>query len=287
MVDLTFLYDFISLILPFELFEPKFMVRGLIGLILLAPMAAVMGVQVVNFKMAFFADAISHSSFAGVAVGIILGISPFWSMPLVALIIGISIVAVGRKSLLSGDSIVGVFLSGIVAFGLAIVSRNPGVKRDMLRFLYGDILTIRDMDLLLLFILFIVLMVFQFFSYNKLLYLGLNKTLAETHRVKVALFQYLYAGFLSLVVIFSVWWVGVMLVTGLLIIPAAAARNFAKSAGSMFLYSIVISIFSAIGGLVISAQSWAATATGATVVLVALLFFMISVLYSKILKKRA
>ncbi len=284
MFDFSAFYQFVGQLLPFSLFQAEFMVRALIGLSLLAPMAAMMGVQVVNSRMAFFADAISHTSFAGVAVGLLLGISPYWSMPLVALLIGAVIVWSGRKSRLSEDSLTGVVFSGVVAFGLAIVSRYAGLQRDAVRFLYGDILTISDSEILFLLVLFLILILFQFLSYNKLLYIGLNSVLAKSHRVRVAFFQYAYALFLVLVIVLSVWWVGVLLVTGLLIIPAATARNFSKSAGAMFWYAVSIGFISAVVGLVLSAQPWARTATGATIVLVSLLFFIFSYFWRSIKK---
>ncbi len=270
------IYQIIPKLLPFECLDAAFMQRALIGLVMLAPMGAMMGVQVVNFRMAFYADAISHTAFAGVALGLLLGFSPYWVMPVFALFIGMGIVFVQRRSLLSSDTVIGVVFSAVVAFGLAIVSRNPNISRDMLRFLYGDILTITQRDITCLAGLFIILVLFQFFGYNRLIYSGLNPVLAQTHRVKVAAYQYTFAAFLSLIVIFSVWWVGILLVTGMLIIPAASARNFAKSAGSMFWWALVISISSAITGFIISAQEWAQTATGATIVLVTFCWFLVS-----------
>lgn len=270
------IYEIIPKILPFDCLEAGFMQRALIGLVLLAPMAAMMGVQVVNFRMAFYADAISHTAFAGVALGLLLGFSPYWAMPIFGLIVGLGIVFVQRRSYLSSDTVIGVVFSAVVAFGLAIVSRNPNIRRDMLRFLYGDILTISQADIICLAILFAILLVFQFVGYNRLIYSGLNPLLAETHRVKVALYQYLYAAFLSIIIIFSVWWVGILLVTGMLIIPAASARNFAKSAGSMFWWALIISISSAVTGFLISAQEWARTATGATIILVTFCWFLLS-----------
>lgn len=140
----------------------------------------------------------------------------------------------------------------------------------------GDILTISQADIICLAILFVVLLVFQFVGYNRLIYCGLNPILAETHRVKVAVYQYFYAALLSIIIIFSVWWVGVLLVPGMLIIPAASARNFGKSAGSMFWWALGISILSAVTGFIISAQDWARTATGATIIIVAFFWFLIS-----------
>ena len=173
---------------------------------------------------------------------------------------------------------IGVFFSAMVAFGLAIVSRDRSLARDLQRFLYGDILTISDGQILCLMVLFLALMAFQAASYNHLLYIGLNPTLAQAHRVRVAIHQYIFAGLLSLIVMFSVQAVGVLLVTAMLIVPAAAARNVARSAGSMFWWAMLVSLTSAASGLIVSAQDWARTATGATVILVACGWFLLSMI---------
>lgn len=276
MPELNGLYDLISRILPFESMQMRFMQQALVGLLLLAPMVALMGVQVVNFRMAFFADAISHSAFTGVALGLILAISPHWTMPAFGLLVGLTIIASQRRSALSTDTVIGVFFSGVVAFGLAVVSRDKGIARDIQRFLYGDILTIGNNDIWAMITLLTILIFFQVYGYNRLLYIGLNPVVAKVHGVRVAVYQYVYAGLLSLVVIFSVWAVGVLLVTAMLIVPAAAARNFARSSGSMVWWALLVSVSSAIIGLLISAQDWARTATGATVILVAFIWFLVS-----------
>ncbi len=260
-------------LLPFECLQAPFMRQALLGLVLLAPMAATMGVQVVNFRMAFFADAISHSAFAGVAMGLIFAVNPQWSMLVFGLLVGVGIMAVQRRSSLSSDTVIGVFFSAVVAFGLAVVSRDRNAARDLQRFLYGDILTLDHDSLICLQILFAVIMLFQIWGYNRMLYIGLNPLLAEAHKVRVAAYQFVFAGLLSLVVIFAVWAVGVLLVTALLIVPAATARNLARSAGSMFWWALVVSLTSAVSGLLISAQDWARTATGATIILVACVWF--------------
>lgn len=275
-MSLDALYDFIPQILPFECMKARFMQHALVGLLLLAPMAAAMGVQVVNFRMAFFSDAISHSTFAGVALGLLMSIDPHWTMPAFAVLVGVSIMVLQRRSALSADTIIGVCFSAVIAFGLAVVSRDRSMARDMQRFLYGDILTIGDAEILWLAVLFVVLMLFQFWGYNRMLYIGLNPALAQAHQVRVAFYQYAFAALLSLVVIFAVWAVGVLLVTAMLIVPAAAARNFSRSAGGMFWWAVLIGITSVVTGLLISAQDWARTATGATIILVAFGWFLLS-----------
>lgn len=276
MPELSLLYDLVAKLLPFDCIQMRFMQQALVGLLLLAPMTALMGVQVVNFRMAFFADAISHSAFTGVALGLILAVSPHWTMPAFGLLVGLAIMAAQRRSALSSDTIIGVFFSGVIAFGLAMVSREKNVARDIQRFLYGDILTIGDGDIWAMILLFAALMLFQAYGYNRMLYIGLSPILAKVHRIRVAVYQYVYAGLLSLVVIFSVWAVGVLLVTAMLIVPAATARNFTRSAGGMVWWALLVSITSAVVGLLISAQQWARTATGATVILVAFVWFLIS-----------
>lgn len=250
------------------------MQNALLCLLLLAPMSALVGVHVVNFRMAFFSDAISHSAFAGVAIGLLLGMDPRMTMVGFAVLVGVGIVAIGRRTNLSSDAVIGVFFSTAVAFGLAIVSRSQGVARNLQMFLYGDILTISTRDLVLMAVLLAVLAVFQVVGFNRLLYVGLSPTLAGAHRVPVKAYQYTMAALLSLVAIFSVWALGVLLVTALLIVPAAAARNLARSAGGMFWWALIISLSSAVIGLAASVPL--RTATGATIILIAAIWFALS-----------
>ena len=276
MPGLDFLYEFIGIILPFDCMKMHFMQRALMGLLILAPTAAIMGVQVVNFRMAFFTDTISHSAFTGIALGLIMGINPYLTAPIFAVFVGVSIISFLQKSHLAEDSIIGVFFSGVVAFGLTVVSREKNISRNLQTFLYGDILTISDSEIFALMILSSLIILFLFFSYNKLLYLGLSNTLATAHRVKVKFYQYSYSILLSLIIIFSVWAVGVLLVTAMLIVPAAAGRNLARSAGGMLWWAMIIALLSSLAGFLISVQDWARTATGATVVIIAFLFFVMS-----------
>ncbi|MBE6441760.1 MAG: metal ABC transporter permease [Desulfovibrio sp.] len=275
MPDFSPVYALIALI-PLDCLQLRFMQQALLGLLLLAPMASMLGVEVINFRMAFFSDAIGHSAFAGVALGLLLAVPPRLSMPLFGLLVGLGIVAVRRRSALSADTVIGIAFSAVVAFGLAVVSRASGAARDMQRFLYGDILTITEGETAFLAVLFAVLLLFQAVGYNRLLLIALNPVMARAHGVRVALWQYAFAGLLALVVMFSVWAVGVLLVTALLIVPAATARNLARSAGGMFWWALLAGTSSAFAGLVLSAQEWLATSSGATIILVACCWFAAS-----------
>ena len=126
MPDLAWAYDILGR-LPLDCLQLRFMQQALFALLLLAPMASVLGVEVISFRMAFFSDAIGHSAFAGVALGLILAVDPHISMPLFGLLVGLGIMAVRRRSSLSSDTVIGIVFSAVVAFGLAVVSRAPGV----------------------------------------------------------------------------------------------------------------------------------------------------------------
>jgi len=279
------LCSFVGVLMPFECMQMHFMQQAMLAILLCAPMAAVMGVQIVNFRMAFFSDAIGHSAFAGVAIGLIFSVSPNLTMPLLALATGLGIMTLSLKSKLSSDTIIGVFFSAVVAFGLAIVSRNRNVARDMQMFLYGDILTIDDAGVIILGGIFAIFIVFQLLCYNRLTSIGIDSKLARAHKINITLYQYAFAALLSLIVIFSVRAVGVILVTALLVVPAATAKNLCKSSSSMFWISMITGLSSGVTGLVISAQEWAQTAAGATIVLCACILFCISAVVGLISKK--
>ena len=280
MPDLSFLYSLLGHI-PLDCLQLSFMQQALLAIILLAPMTAALGVSVISFRMAFFSDAIGHSAFAGVALGLLLSINPLFTMPAFGVLVGLCIMAVRRGSTLSADTSIGIVFSAVVAFGLAVVSRTPGMARSMQQFLYGDILTVSSTELGFLLLLFVVLLFFEWIGYNRLLFIALNPVMARAHGVRVAVWQYAFAALLALVVMFAVRAVGVLLVTALLIVPAATARNLARTAGGMFWWAQAVALCCGVAGLLLSAQEWLATASGATIILLSCFCFLCSTLVAR------
>lgn len=285
-IELNVIYELISELLPFEILQMRFLQRAFLGLLLLAPQTALMGTYVVNFHFAFFSDAISHCIFTGIALGIILSINVKLTVYVFSILLAVLILFVRRRSGLSSDVSIGVFFSGTVAFGLAFVSRQKELSRDIQRFLYGDLFSLEDRDLIFMIFLLGAVIIFQSVCYNKLVYTGFSPLLAKVHGIKVAFYEYLYVILLSVLVVFSVWAVGVLLVTAMLILPGATAKNLARSGKGMVWYSIVLSFVSAIAGFFISIQDWAGTAVGPTIVLVAFLLFFMSMIFTWFTEKR-
>lgn len=258
-------------------FEPMFLRRAALALLLLTPVSAAAGVLVVNQRLAFFADAVGHSVFFGLALALTLNMSERPVVLGTGVCIGLLVIYLSRHSRLAADTVIGLVFSGAIALGLAIVSRNPGASRGLSRFFLGDILTLGDFEVTVLAALAFLAIIFLLFFYNHLTLESLSPVLARSRSpLKSRYAPYVFGVFLALVVTVSVWSVGVLLVTALLVAPAAVGRNWASSAAAMFWIAVLVSLISGQAGLYLSTLPQINTATGATVVLVAVSIFIIS-----------
>lgn len=258
-------------------YEPQFLRRAALALLLLTPVSAAAGVLVVNRRLAFFADAVGHSVFAGLALALLMN----WSEKPVVLassvFIGLAVVYLSRHSRLASDTVIGLVFSGAIALGLAIVSRYPTATRGLSRFFLGDILTIGDDEIAALALLALLALIFMSFFFNYLSLESLSPVLARSRSPRQSRWApYIFGVFLALVVTVSVWSVGVLLVTALLVAPAAAGRNWSASAAMMFWIAIGVALVSGQAGLYLSTLPQVNTATGASVVLVAVSLYIIS-----------
>jgi len=261
------IFDLMDRMLPFAFAEAGFMKRALLALLLTAPAAAAMGVPLVQHRMAFFSDAIGHSAFTGVALGVLLGVSPSWTMAAFGVLVAVAIVLVKGRTDLSTDTVVGVFFSTVVALGIAVISREKGLTRNLQAFLYGDPLAVTDAELAGMALLLLLVVAYLSLLYNRILLLGIDEGFARTKGVPVRAVEISFAVAVALVVTAAIRTVGILLVTALLVIPAASARNVARGAASALWVSVGIALVSGVAGIV--ASWYLDTATGATVVLAA------------------
>ena len=248
--------------------------RALLGLILIAPACATMGVQVVSMRMAFYSDAISHSAFTGVALGLILGLDPRLTMIIFGVLVGCGVLIFARKSELSSDTVIGVFFAAVVALGVVVVSARRGLGRYFEGVLFGDILTIQSTELWAILALAAAVLIFQWVAFNRMLLLAMNPPLAHARGIRPVPWEMAFGILLALLVMVALRAVGLLLVTALLVVPGAAARNLAKSAAGLFWWASVQALIASILGLYLSFV-WG-SATGATVILVCVAFFAAS-----------
>ncbi len=261
-------------VLPFDSLQVGFIQRAFLCLAFLSPLCGALGSLVVQFRMAFFSDSVAHSAFTGVAIGLLLGINPWYSVIVFGVLAGIAAIAVRRRSGLAMDTTLGVVFSTTVALGLAIISSQKGLAKTLPGFLYGDILAIGPGDVLQTFFLLLGGGVFLVFFFNRLLFLGIHEHLARISGVWGDGMEMSFGAILALVVTFSIRAVGILLVTALLVIPAAAARNFARDFRRQVWLAILFGWIASFAGLATSVVL--DTATGASIILWASGIFLLS-----------
>jgi len=264
-------YQLVGTLLPFEWAQHLFMKNALLGVLLVTPIFGLLGTMVVNNRMAFFSDALGHSALTGIAIGVILGIDqPLWSMIFFSMLLSVIILSVKNANTASTDTIIGVFSSTAVALGIVLLSSRGGFNKYSV-YLIGDLLSIGTTDLLILVIVFFVVIVLWFLIFNKLLMVSVNQSLARSRGINVRLYDYLFTMIMAVIVTISIQWVGILIISSLLVLPAAAARNISRNMRQYHIYSVSIAVISGLSGLILS-YFWG-TATGATIVVISSVFF--------------
>lgn len=276
---MNLIYDTLGSLLPFAWADYKFMLNALIAVVLIAPLMGILGTMAVNNKMAFFSDALGHSAFTGIALGVLLGVkNELISLIAFGVFVALVITRVKNKGNSSSDTVISVFSSTSVAVGLLILSYGGSFSKYS-SYLVGDILSISQAEILCLFITLIAVSVLWVFMFNKLLIISVNRELAASRGIKTGLYENIFVAVVAVVVMISIKWVGILLINSLLILPAASARNIAKNSRQYLAGSIAISLICAVSGLLIS--FYADTSAGATIVTVSAAIFFITYLFRK------
>jgi len=261
---MNFWYDLLEL-LPFSFVQYDFMKNALLAILLITPLFGLAGTMVINNRMSYYSDALGHSALAGIAIGTLFGLQDFLlSMILFSIMFGLGISAVKNKAKSSPDTIIGVFSSSAVALGIALLSRHGGFAKYN-GFLVGDILAIRPADIGILLLVLAGLLLFWIFCFNQLLLLSVNSSLARSKGIRIRLLENVFMILIAVLVTVSIKWVGTLLINSLLILPASAARNLARSMRQYHLLSLLFSLTAGLSGLLLS--FYLDMAAGATIVL--------------------
>jgi len=272
------IYGFLEA-LPVSMFQYDFMKNAFLAAILIAPLFALLGTMAVNNKMAFFSDALGHSAFTGIGLGVLLGMDdPLLAMLAFGIFLGLVITKVKSANMVSSDTVISVFSSAAMALGIVILSASGGFAKYS-SYLIGDILTVGGKDLLMIAIVLAVAYVLWAVLYNHLLLLSVNRSLAASRGVKVMLVENIFVMMVAVAVMVSIRWVGILMINSLLILPAAAARNITTTARSYHWTATVFGLVSSVAGLGISCSF--GTSAGATMVLAAAVLFFITYFIGK------
>lgn len=252
---------------------PSFMSFALIGGIGLALISAPLGVFVVWQRQSYFGATLAHSALLGVSIGLFLQVDLTLSVIVVSLLVAWGIFHLAQYKELSSDTLLGILAHSSLAFGLILISLQDNVQIDLMGYLFGDILSINKVDLFLIGGIALLILIFYRLHWEDLLNATLNHELAQVEGINVKKIQLQYVLLLALMIALSMKIVGVLLVTSLLIIPAAAARRLSKTPEKMLLMSVLLGILSVILGL--TASYLADLPTGPAIVMVATLLFLL------------
>ena len=267
-----------------DMFTEAYMLRALAAAALLAPTCALLGVFVTARRMSFFSDTIAHGALAGVALGVWFGLTELTvPMILFSLLVAAAILWIKENTELMTDTIMALLLSGSVAFGMIILKILGGSLARIHSYLFGDILAVANQDVLFAAILFALVFAAIFWKLSQLTLLSAHEEMAFVCGISVKALNYLFILGLTVTVAMSIRLLGIILVTALLVVPPAAARNISRNLRQQIIYSLVIGLLAGVVGIIASFQF--DLPSGPAIVLTAIALFVVTLALGKFLRK--
>jgi ABC-type Mn2+/Zn2+ transport system permease subunit len=253
-----------------------FMQRGLVAAILVGIVCAVMGTFVVLKGLAFIGDAVSHAAFPGLVIAFMLGLPLYLGGAVASVGTALAIGFVSRRGRLRFDTTVGVLFAGTFALGILLFSTIKNYVADLLGYLLGNVLGIGIGDLVQVAILGAVVLVIVIAIRKELLYATFDPLGAAASGLPVAALEYLLLALLGVTIVVSIQAVGIVMVVAMLVTPAATAQLLVVRFERLMILAAAFATVAAISGLYLS--FYANLASGASIVLIETLFFIVALL---------
>jgi zinc transport system permease protein len=232
-----------------------------------APIGAILLWQ----RMAFLGDTLAHASLLGVAISLL------FSMPLmlgVFFVVFLLVYLFGKNNkLLSNDALLAIIVYGCLSIAIVIISKIPG-RFNLDSYLLGDILAINHFDIIAIYIMGSIVILWLYLRFDKLILTSINKDLASSSGVNTKFILLEFRMIIACLIAISMKIVGILLISALLIIPAAAARNYSKTPERMILLAVIFSVISSILGVMLA--FYFDLPVGPSIIIMSLLFFIIS-----------
>ena len=238
-----------------------------------------LGTFVVWRRMSYFGDTLSHAALLGVAFGFLLNINLFYAIILVTLILAIGLLWLESQKQLPVDTLLGILAHSALSLGLVVISLMNNIRIDLMGYLFGDLLSITMFDFYQIVICVVTIGLLLIWRWNHFLFITVSEELAFSHGINVPITKFILTILLALTIGIAMKFVGALIITALLIIPAATAKYYAKNPESMAIIAILIGMISIIGGILFSL--FYDTPTGPSVVLSNTCLFFISLFISK------
>jgi zinc transport system permease protein len=251
-----------------------FLVRALIGGLGIALFAGPLGCFILWRRMAYFGDALSHSALLGIALGFLAGIDLNLGILGICIAVALFLLALQRQRRLTVDTLLVILSHSALSIGLVVASFAPSLRIDLTSYLFGDILAIAPRDLIWIYVGGGILLAILAAVWRSLLSLTVNEELARAEGVNAEAVGLIFMLLIAVAVALAMKAVGILLVSALLIIPAATARRYVNTPERMAALAAVIGAVSVGGGLLSSYQL--DTPAGPSIVVAAALLFILS-----------
>jgi zinc transport system permease protein len=226
--------------------------------------------------MSYYGESIAHSSLLGVGLGILLGTGINFGVIIICLLFGILFLWLQQSKILSTDTLLGVLAHLALSIGIIVISLNR-IKIDIEAFLFGDILTVSSSDLWIMYLGVGITILLILINWSSLLLVTIDEDLARAEGINPIYINLLLTIVLTIVVAVSLQIIGLLLITAMLIIPAATSRRLANSPGQMALIATLVGVVSVISGIFLSVELDAPS--GPSIVVISAILFFLSYLF--------
>ena len=258
-----------------------FFYRALIAGIGIALVTGPLGCFVVWRRLSFFGDTLAHSALLGVILSVSFDINISLSIFVVSSLVALLLLKLQKTTYLANDALLGLLSHSSLAIGLVVLGFLSFIRFDIMGVLFGDILSVNINDLLAIWLGGALILLVLWFIWKPLFASTVNYELAEAEGMKPERMNAIFTILLAALIAIAIKMVGLLLITGMLIIPTAMARNLSNNPRQMVILSIVGGLLSVLIGLYASFEI--NTSSGPTIVTVALILFILSL--TKVQKK--
>lgn len=236
----------------FDILSFGFMQNAIISGIAISLICSTVGLFLVLRKYSLFGDALAHSAFGGVALGLFLGFYPLWAAYAVSILSALGLTKIRQKFDISGDAIVAILLSSGIAVGIVLISLSGGFSIDIFSFLFGSVLLVSTENVIGILGMCAAILIILIIGYKKFMYITFSEEQARVSGIRVEKLNYLLIAIAGITVVTSMQLVGVLLVSALFVIPNVTAMMFKRSFKQTIILSMSFSVFSTVAGILIS-----------------------------------
>lgn len=260
---------------------PDFLLHALLAGIAVALVAGPLGAFAVWRRMAYFGDTLAHSALLGITFGLLLGVNLNLAVALGCLLLALVLVALQNNRFLATDTLLGILSHSTLALGLVCVSLFSGTRIDLLAYLFGDILSVNTLDVVTIWLISVAVIGAIAWLWRPLLAITVHEELAQVEGIAVTKVRTALMLLMALVIAIAMKVVGVLLITALLIIPAAASRRLTQTPEAMALVASLLGCIAVSLGLFAS-YFWDSPA-GPSIVLAATGLFGVTLVKKQVL----